>query len=645
MKGRALSGRELVAAASLAAIGSLPGCSRSGAGEVAAGDPSPPTFNRDVAPIVFENCVTCHRPGEAGPFPLMSYRDVRKRASQIVEVTESRYMPPWLPERGSFAFDAERRLSDAEITLIRRWAEGGAARGDAADLPPLPAFAEGWQLGEPDLVMELPEAYVLEPEGRDVFRTFVLASPVAETRHVRALELRPGDKRFVHHVLMLIDESASTRKLDERDPGPGYEGIDTARAQMPDSHLLGWIPGRQPFEGYEDMSWRLDPGVDVVLQTHMLPTGKRERVQIEVGLFFADGPPARQPFMVCLGPQFIDIAPGEAEYVVEDSYVLPVDVEVLALQPHAHFLGRQIRADATLPGGRTLRLLHIEQWDFNWQDGYRFAEPVHLPRATTIRIEFHYDNSAGNWRNPSQPPRRVSYGWESYDEMCELWFQLLPRDPEDLALLERDFRQQARRKLIDFRERSARADPQSPMRHHSLARIYREVGRSGEAITALQRAIELDDSRALFHVELGKLVHERDGAEAAVGHYQRALELDPASSAALNGLGAARGSLGDLARAIEAWERALAVDPDSPAIHFNLGNAHRSGRDLERAVSHYRAALQLAPDHVDVHNNLAVTLMMQHKHKQAIEHFEKVVELQPDNAAARENLELARQQR
>lgn len=295
-----------------------------------------------MAPIVFENCAPCHHPGGAAPFSLLSYREASKRSRQIAEVTSSRFMPPWLPAPGLVEFAGDRRLADEEIEVFRQWFEQGAPEGAPDNLPPLPLFREGWQLGEPDLVLELAEPYTLPAEA-DVFRNFVIESTVTGTHWVRTVEFRPGNPRVVHHVVLQIDRTGSTRQFDERDPGPGFSGMYMGESYMPDGQFYGWTPGKVPSPGTTGMAWRLDERTDFVLQLHMPPTGKPEVVEFSLGLYLADEEPTIHPFPLMLSSEEIDIPPGATDYWVEDTFELPVDVEIFGLYPHAHYLGKEVQ--------------------------------------------------------------------------------------------------------------------------------------------------------------------------------------------------------------------------------------------------------------------------------------------------------------
>jgi mono/diheme cytochrome c family protein len=374
-----------------------------------------PTFSRDVAPILYENCVTCHRPGSIAPFSLATYRDARRRAETIAAVTERGTMPPWKPaERGVF-FD-ERRLGPEQIRLLREWAEAGAPAGDPADLPPLPTFKEGWQLGEPDLVLEVPRPFTIPAEGPDVFAHFVFPVPIEETKYIRAVEVLPGNRRVAHHALGLLDASGKARRLAAADGGDWYTSLNAGF--LPSGLVPGYVPGQTARFPVEDTGIKLEPKTDFVLQMHYHPTGRVETDRTRVGLYFARRKPTAIGVGVLLGSFSIDIAPGDGAYTVSDSFKLPADMKVNDVWAHMHMLGKEVRVWAELPDGETRPLMTIDDWDFNWQDTYRYRAPFWLPKGTVIRAEFVYDNSAENPRNPNDPPRRVRIGGNSTDEMA-----------------------------------------------------------------------------------------------------------------------------------------------------------------------------------------------------------------------------------
>ncbi len=343
-------------------------------------------------------------------------------------------MPPWLPARGFGEFSGERRLTGAQIETIEQWVRAGAPEGPAADSPSAPVFTPGWQLGPPDLVITADKPFSLPADGPDVFWNFILAAPVGETRQVKAIEIRPGNARTVHHANLLIDRSRSLR-YREKVRGGGFAGMDLTIPSDtfdPDSHFLFWKPGAVPWEEPAGMAWHLDPGNDLILNVHLRPTGKPELVQPSIGLYFTREPQTKYPMLLQLEHDgALDIPPGDPDFQVADDFRLPLDADVLAVYPHAHYLGKLLEGFATLPDGTRRWLIRIPDWDLNWQAVYRYREPLFLPRGTVISMRFHYDNSAGNPRNPNSPPKRVRGGNQSTDEMAHLWLQVLPRGSGD----------------------------------------------------------------------------------------------------------------------------------------------------------------------------------------------------------------------
>ena len=398
------------------------------------------TFARDIAPIVFDKCSPCHRPGQSGPFSLLTCNDFKERAKTIQKVTQSRYMPPWLPEPGDVDFAYDRSLTSEQLGLLGQWLAEGAAEGHSEDVPALPKWPDEWQLGKPDLILSLPSAYTLAAEGRDVYRNFVVPIPGMDNRFVRAVEFHPGNHKVVHHAFIEIDAKRESRYLTGDSQPPGFDGMELPPSvKMPMGQTLGWQPGKPPLQSPEGLAWVLQPRSDLVLQLHLHPTGKPESVLPSVGLYFTDRPPTNTPFLLKLARYDIDIAPGRKDYQIENSYVLPVDVELMRINPHAHYLGKQLEGWAVLPDGTRKSLLMIKNWDFNWQGDYLYKQPVSLPKGTTLFMRFGFDNSAENIRNPNQPPKRVQFGLQTTDEMGELWFQLLPRNSSDLAILSKDY--------------------------------------------------------------------------------------------------------------------------------------------------------------------------------------------------------------
>jgi tetratricopeptide (TPR) repeat protein len=558
------------------------------------------TFTKDIAPIIWNRCATCHRPGEIGPFSLITYEDVRRHATQIADVTARRLMPPWKPVAGKGDFQSSRRLTDEELRLIQQWLASGAPEGDASRLAPLPDWSAGWRMGRPDLVVTMPEDFAVPADGTDVFRTFVMPIPVTAARYVRAIEFHPGNPRVVHHANLGVDRTRSSRQLDLRDPDPGYAGSMERDARYPEGQLLGWTPGQAPHAVPDGTQWRLEPGSDLVVQLHLQPTGKRERVSVSVGFFFTSEAPTRTPVGLRLGSETIDIAAGDKQYVVADQYRLPVDVEVLAVQPHAHNLARQMEAKADLPDGTTRWLIAIDDWDFRWQDVYRYAEPFVLPKGTTLSIRYSYDNSDANARNPHHPPERIVWGQNTSDEMGDFWIQVIPRAVSDEPILTADFRRKANAEDLAAYTKMLRADPDNPLRHDAVASLYLDGGRLDEAIA----------------------------------EYTQSLRLNPASAPTQYNLGFALSARGRRDEAIAAFREALRIDPDYAQAHNNLGALLQISGKSDEAFEHYRRAVALRSDNVEAHTNLGRLLANQGQTGEAARQFSEALSLRDDNVQA-----------
>ena len=630
------------------------------------------TFNRDIAPTVFENCAVCHRPGEAGPFSLLSYQDVKKRDEQIVMVTETRYMPPWLPEPGYGDFVGERGLTDEQIRLIRQWVEEGSVEGAPSDLPPRPEFAGSWPLGEPDLVLEMPESYTLRAEGLDDYRNFVIPVPVTSPSYVRGIDIRPGNKKIVHHTNVIVDRTGVARRLDARDPGLGFGGMDLVFESdrfEPHSHFLFWKPGTPPAFGDEDMAWRVDRATDLVLNMHLYPSGKPEPIRASIGLYFTDQSPTRHPMLLQLEHDgALDIPAGEKNFIVIDDFELPLDVEVLGVYPHAHYLGKDIQGFATLPDGTKEWLIWIKDWDFNWQAVYRYRNPISLPGGTTLSMRFTYDNSAENPRNPTHPPRRVVGGNLSTDEMSHLWIQVLPREGADArmvlqeSLMRHRLRKypeefsahfnlgavlQTRGKLAEaihhFRQ-ALRIKPDDPTALNNLGTALREMGRLQEATGRYRDALRVNPDYVNARYNLAQALLSKGDTDAAVRQLRQILRTEPDDVDTRYTLGYVLAKQGRPSEAVAHYEHALRIEPDDADTHNTLGFLYAVQGKLAQAVAHYQRTIRLEPDHVDAHNDLGSVLARQGRLAEAVICFEKALRLDGEHALARENLERTRAQ-
>ncbi len=376
------------------------------------------TYSKDIAPIIQRECQSCHRQGEVAPFALTDYRDAKAWATEIAEYTKARLMPPWKPAKGFGHFKNERRLTEKEIQMLTDWAEAGAPAGDLSKTPPNPKFHDGWKLGEPDHIVEMPVEYEIEPEGEDEYRHFIIPTNFDTDMYVQAVDVQPGNRKTVHHVILYLDTEGQARELAAKDPKPGYvtegtgPGIDVAGS------LGGWAPGLQPYVLPEGVGYQLPKGADIVMQVHYYRTGHTERDQSRVGLYF-NKTEKTAPLQIhsAINSKFL-IPAGEKNFAVQAQKRVKRDSYLLATMPHMHLLGRDMRIIAHPPTGEPIDLIWIQDWDFNWQDIYYFRKSIFLPADTVVSVVAHFDNSASNPANPHNPPVPVGWGDKTTDEMC-----------------------------------------------------------------------------------------------------------------------------------------------------------------------------------------------------------------------------------
>jgi Flp pilus assembly protein TadD len=598
------------------------------------------TFSKHIAPIIFSRCAPCHRPGEAAPFSLLTYSDVRKRGAQIVQVTGKRYMPPWMPEPGYGDFAGSLRLSDQQIGMLARWVREGMPEGDPADLPPAPRFTEGWQLGKPDLIVHMSHVYHLPAAPGDVFRNFVLPVDLKETKYVRAFELRASNKKVVHHANVIVDRSRLLRRHDGEDGQPGFSGMDVITEVTgefdPDSHFLFWKPGSPAQQEPADMAWKLDPGSDLIVNLHLQPSGKPEIVDAEVGLYFANQPPTLHPMLLQLEHDgALDIPPGSSSFAVTDHLKLPVAVSLLAIYPHAHFLGKQVDAWAELPDGKRLALLKIDYWDINWQASYNYRQPVSLPAGTTVAMRITYDNTAENPRNPNNPPKMVRAGNRSEDEMGHVWLQVLPvpaNNDEDPRLI----LQQA------LMQRRIEKYPADFVAQFNLGAVMQQLGRPAEALPYLAQAVRIQPSSVTARNNLAVALFAMERFEDAAKEFRQALALDPGYRNARYNLARTLSAQGDHANALTELRVYLESNPDDADAHELAGRLLASTGKFEEALPHFRRAAELEPDNADLLTNLGAALASAGDLAGAVSAFERALKVDPSNAAARDNLARAR---
>ena len=404
------------------------------------------TFNHDIAPIIYQNCSTCHRPDEAAPFSLLSYHDVQRKAKTIGRVTASREMPPWKAEPASYEYRDERRLTTNQIALIQQWVAAGMPEGDASEKPEPPKFTSGWLLGEPDLVVEMPAAFHVPADGPDIYRNIPVQLGLTEDKWITAMEMRPSARAVVHHVLYFADGSGRIHERPSQGTEPGFSGMRAGGASIP---LGGWAVGGQPHFLPDGFAMPVPKGSDLVVQYHFHPTGKPEQEKSKIGFYFAKQAPDRLLTRIQMPPHYslfsgLDIPAGDEDFVIRDTYTLPVAVDGVGVSAHAHYLATKLKMTATLPNGDVKTLLLINDWDFAWQDRYYFKDLVPLPAGTRLDAEIHWDNSADNPHNPSNPAIHVEWGEESKDEMGSISLVAVAHNEADRPALQSDIRQRER---------------------------------------------------------------------------------------------------------------------------------------------------------------------------------------------------------
>lgn len=602
---------------------------------------TPITYAHQVAPILYQHCTTCHHPGGAGPFSLLTYQDAVRRAPQILAVTQSRYMPPWLPEPGRGDFMDSRRLSDPDRETLRRWLTAGTPQGDLADIPKPPVYTGEWQLGPPDLILDMKQPFTTPAEGTDVFRNFVLPFPGTETRYIHAVEIRPGGgpstARAVHHANILLDRTGSYRRQHPADWQQGIPGmellVDAGNTFDPDSHFLFWKPDSPAIVEQPGLEWRLDPGDDLILNMHLKPTGKPEIIQARIGLYFSPTPPKRQPMLLQLEHDAaIDIPPGDPAFPIDDQFTLPIAVHALGIYPHAHYLGRRLESWAILPGGRKQWLVSIPDWDIDRQSVYQFRAPILLPAATVLHMHFVYDNSAANPRNPHQPPIRVIAGNRSEDEMGHLWLQVLPvaaetNGKDSRLLLERAWMQSRLAK-----------DPHDATALYNLAAATTEDGHPEEAVPLFRRILAQSPTDPRTLTALGAALDQTGDWQQAQAAFAQALTANPDQNDARFNLAELDLAHDHLPEATQLLESLLERTPSDPIAHQRLALAYAQSNRLPEATLQLRQAIELAPQDPAPHNLLSQLEAAQGHPTEAIAEQKQALTLAPQDPDAWNNL-------
>ncbi len=382
-----------------------------------------PTFSGDVVPIIQQKCQQCHRDGDVAPFAINGYDDMVTWSEDIARVLKAKIMPPWKPVAGHGTFKDAFNLTDAERNTMLSWISSGMPTGDLAAVPDITPPTGTWQLGDPDMVIQMPQVFDV-PRTKDLYRCFVIPTDFDTNQFISAVQVVPGNRQIVHHVILYIDTTGNADKLDGKDGQPGYtcfgsagDGIATTAGNI----LGGWVPGQRVRALPDGVAVALPPQARVVMQVHYYPGGKPGPDQTKVGLYFAKAPVERRLVFFPILQQKLNIQPGDANAVRSTSFQIPIffDAKAITIAPHMHLLGRKISVDLeSLDKKTTTPMIYIDDWDFNWQGFYNWTEPMALPAGSTIKLTCTYDNTTNNPKNPSNPLKLVNWGEGTEDEMC-----------------------------------------------------------------------------------------------------------------------------------------------------------------------------------------------------------------------------------
>ena len=390
---------------------------------------SAPTFTRDVAPILYKHCVTCHRPGEIGRMSLLTYEQARPYAKAMANAVTNRTMPPWHADAPAGTFHNERLLSDPERQTLTAWAAGGAPGGDPKDLPAQPAFSEGWSLGKPDVVLEMLEDYPIAAKGTIQCEWFYIPTNFAEAKWVKSIEVRPGNRAAVHHVLVYyrakpdskVPPIARPNQKHQANPPRDEEGVAerprrTNLQGMPPRLVATYAPGTNPQVAPAGTAFRLEPGGILELQMHYTTTGQPTTDRTKVGVTFSTDPSPREIRAQHFMNMQMKLPANAADVAVTTDLEFLQDATVWGLFPHTHLRGKKWAYTLVLPGGETKSILSVPRYDFNWQTYYMFKEPLQVPKGSKIVSTAWYDNSAANKSNPN-PKVDVGWGDQTWQEM------------------------------------------------------------------------------------------------------------------------------------------------------------------------------------------------------------------------------------
>jgi mono/diheme cytochrome c family protein len=393
------------------------------------GGASAVTYARDIAPLLNKNCVSCHRKGEVGPMALDSYAQAKLWAPMLADVAERRIMPPWKAAPGYGDFHNTRSLTDKEIAALSAWAKSGAPSGDLKTAPKPPVFPADWSQGKPDVVLKPERPYTLGGDGEDVYRCFVLPAEFKQDTYVKLTQVKPDNRSVVHHVILYVDPSGKkSLEMDAKDPEDGFDN-PVAGAYM----LAGWAPGNDLPPMPEGIAAPIPKGARLVMEVHYHRSGRPEKDQTAVGLTFARETVRKIPQLMFVVQPGLNLTPGDPHIRVTGRMTIGEDVSLQFIAPHMHQIGKEMHVWATRPDGTKEELIWLKNWDFQWQTAYQYRKPVSLPKGTKVEMEAFFDNSAENPRNPNRPPKRITWGESSTEEMCVAFFAAI-KDAQQLTI-------------------------------------------------------------------------------------------------------------------------------------------------------------------------------------------------------------------
>jgi hypothetical protein len=391
--------------------------------------PSAPTYSKDVAPILQKNCQACHRPGEAGPFSLLTYEQARPWAMAMKVAVQSGKMPPWFADPSYGKFSNSMGLKTAEIETLAKWADAGAPKGDPKDLPSPVDWVEGWGIGKPDKVYELPQAFDVPASGVVDYQHVIVPTGFTQDTWVQAAEVRPTDRTVVHHIIAFVREPGSHWFRGEK-PGIFFTAPQVKTNEEPDTSalpsdfLVGYAPGQPPEILRPGQAKLIKAGSDIIFQVHYTPHGHATKDQSRLGIVFAKEPPKERVLTLSATNGTFKIPPGDPNYRVDASFEVGTDVKLSGLHPHMHGRGKDFLYRVVYPGGDSKVLLSVPHYDWHWQNWYTLEEQIDLPKGTKIDCTAHFDNSPNNPEN-ADPTKEVTWGEQTWDEMMVGFFNLV----------------------------------------------------------------------------------------------------------------------------------------------------------------------------------------------------------------------------